>query len=394
MASDTLRPAGKTQEDPAGQSSAGEQQRTRGSVRGVLTNAALFTAATLLVFLLAEGFSSAFLVLYENATRRDEDVIYNQHDSLLGWVNIPSLHVPDLWGAGVGLQNNAQGFRASREITPEVSPGRIRILCSGDSFAFGQGVADDGTWCHQLQRLDERFETVNLGLPGYGIDQAYLRYKRDGVGLEHQIHLFTFIGADIARMRWPDHHGYAKPILRFHGDSVVLENTPVPQLLPTLKRLSTKYSSGLRSIELAGRAVSRILPSSGSGGRSDAWLAPLVSWVFSEVHRLGEENGAIAILVYLPALNDLEGDYRWRGPVSAIVDSLGHPLIDLTPDLRALPAGEAAGFWIPLESDAGGHYNAAGHAWVAQKIYERMLDLPSAAALLTGLPARQRATSN
>lgn len=345
-------------------------------------NAVVFSAATVLVFLLAEGSSSIFLALYENTTRRDEAVIYNQYDSLLGWVNIPSVQVPDLWGTGAGLQNNAQGFRASREIATEVSAGGIRILCSGDSFAFGQGVANDETWCHQLQQLDNRIETVNLGLPGYGIDQALLRYKRDGLALEHQIHLFTFIGGDIARMRWSDHHGYGKPILRFRGDSVVVENTPVPQLLPTLRRLSTKYSSGLRSVELAGRVVSRILPSSGSGGQSDAWLAPLASWVFGEVHRLGEDHDAVAVFVYLPVLTDLEGEYRWRAPISATMDSLGYPFIDLTPELRVLPAGEVAGFWLPGESVAAGHYSAAGHAWVARTLYERMLALPAGAPLL------------
>src|SRR5690606_2816732 len=54
----------------------------------------------------------------------------------------------------------------------------------GDSFTFGDEVGDDDTWAVALERaLAEHgiaAEVLNFGVNGYGTDQAYLRWRRDG----------------------------------------------------------------------------------------------------------------------------------------------------------------------------------------------------------------------
>jgi hypothetical protein len=56
-----------------------------------------------------------------------------------------------------------------------------------------------------------------MGQGGYGVDQAYLWYKRDGTKIEHNIQLFAFIESDFDRMRSAAFLGYSKPRLTVTG---------------------------------------------------------------------------------------------------------------------------------------------------------------------------------
>ena len=49
-----------------------------------------------------------------------------------------------------------------------------KILFSGDSFTFGDGVDDKNTFPSIFQAVTGR-KVINAGVPGYGIDQMYLR---------------------------------------------------------------------------------------------------------------------------------------------------------------------------------------------------------------------------
>src|SRR5579872_941799 len=99
---------------------------------------ALFAAFNLviavLIVLIAEGVLSFFAPTHwRNLTERK----HCEFDPLLGWVNLQSMNVPDLYGPGLGLTTNARGFRGEREIEDEIPMGKTRIVCSGDSFTLG-----------------------------------------------------------------------------------------------------------------------------------------------------------------------------------------------------------------------------------------------------------------
>ncbi|HKJ23704.1 MAG TPA: hypothetical protein VKB65_02700, partial [Myxococcota bacterium] len=179
---------------------------------------------------------------------------HTDYDPELGWVSRPGVSAPDLYGPGASLHTNGRGFRGRSETAARPAPGRTRVLCSGDSFALGYGVDDDETWCHQLERIDPRLETVNLGQGGYGIDQSYLWWRRAAADLDYHALLFTFIVEDFARMEATDFLGYGKPKLALRGDEIVVEHVPVPRapyLWPWLSRLSA--TSQLRSVALLRR---------------------------------------------------------------------------------------------------------------------------------------------
>jgi hypothetical protein len=159
-----------------------------------------------LLVLLLEGGSSLFLLglsfwRREHSQRPAPENWYARYDAELGWVGRASISIPDLSGPGVGVHTNAQGFRETGSAGAEFAPAKLGVICSGDSFTFGDGVADDRTWCARLAVVDPRLATVNMGQSGYGVDQAYLGYKRDGRKLEYGIHLFTCITNDLIRMQ-------------------------------------------------------------------------------------------------------------------------------------------------------------------------------------------------
>ncbi|HSJ05362.1 MAG TPA: hypothetical protein VK936_01585, partial [Longimicrobiales bacterium] len=95
-------------------------------------------AVLLLLLALLEGAASLLLTAREIArTPSVPEHLHAEHDELLGWVNMPDVNLPDAYGPGVAVRTNAQRFRSDEEFATAVPPGRLRIICSGDSFTFG-----------------------------------------------------------------------------------------------------------------------------------------------------------------------------------------------------------------------------------------------------------------
>lgn len=113
------------------------------------------------------------------------DAAYVAPDRELGWTVRPG----GLSGDG-RYEANAQGARAprGRRYAREPAVGRVRVVTVGDSFTHGDQVSGEETWQREMERMREDLEVVNFGVPGYGTDQALLRWRRDGAALRaHQV---------------------------------------------------------------------------------------------------------------------------------------------------------------------------------------------------------------
>src|SRR5687767_5221616 len=98
--------------------------RLRRVLRLVAGNVAVL--AVLLVGI--EGLASCALVVREAVTAPSfADKQYTRYDADLGWVAAPSVYIPDMFGPGVALRTNAQGFRSDANTTPAVPNGTARI---------------------------------------------------------------------------------------------------------------------------------------------------------------------------------------------------------------------------------------------------------------------------
>src|SRR5690348_11492629 len=83
------------------------------------------------LFAVIEGASNLLFVGNQiRLTRGMREQAHSTYDSTVGWVNKPNVNIPDLYEPGVGLQTNAQAFRADHEYAKEVPAGKTRILCS------------------------------------------------------------------------------------------------------------------------------------------------------------------------------------------------------------------------------------------------------------------------
>src|SRR5271165_6751316 len=221
-------------------------------------------AATLVLLLVLEGIASIYYAFRGAfATPPVAESLYTEYDRELGWVSLPNVYLPNMYGPGKYLRTDSQRFRDNADFAPIVPYGKARIICSGDSFTFGFGVDNDHTWPQLLATRTPNLETVNMGQGGYGADQAYLWYKRDGVKLDHDIQVFAFIVDDFRRMQALTFIGYGKPMLVVENGQLVTKNVPVPVTMdvwsPKLARAQTALFN--LSITRLLRSVFRLDPS-------------------------------------------------------------------------------------------------------------------------------------
>ncbi len=366
-------------------SSTGRREKILRAARLVAINLLL---AVMLAALL-EGAASFYLLIDEmRTTRLITERSHTEYDPDLGWVNLPGVDIPDLYGPGRALRTNSQRLRADVDYSIDVPTDRTRVICSGDSFTLGHGVGNEHTWCHELTALDPRLETLNMGQGGYGAGQAYLWYKRDGVGFDHDIHLFTFITTDFARRLTCDSfRGYGKPMLRLVDGNLEVTNTPVPrpaymaprlfQNLHAVERLALtqllRKTRGEPEEEVEETQASRLVTIAGCE-MDDAETMGITAAMFEDLARINREKGSDLVLVHLPRRVDYRtrNSDRWRKVLRRQAAQLGIPYLDLIEDLNALGEAEVGSFFLP-----DGHLTVAGNRWVAERILERLARRPS-----------------
>ncbi|MDY6806290.1 MAG: hypothetical protein SXA11_21140, partial [Cyanobacteriota bacterium] len=112
------------------------------------------------LFTLIEGLASTILMVYKiSQVRPMTETSHTEYDELLGWINLPNASFPNLYGPGIDFQTNSQRFRNNKDFTVAVPKGKLRVICSGDSFTMGWGVSNEENWCHKLTAIDDRLET-------------------------------------------------------------------------------------------------------------------------------------------------------------------------------------------------------------------------------------------
>jgi len=97
--------------------------------------------------------------------------------------------------------SSVEGIRSPRVgMSFSAVPARRRIAILGDSFTFGLEVRYEETWGYQLELgLGQGYHVLNFGVDGYGVDQAYLRYKRDVLSWKPDIVILGVINDDLRR---------------------------------------------------------------------------------------------------------------------------------------------------------------------------------------------------
>jgi len=351
----------------------------------------------IVAFILIEGLSSTILIgknLF--GTKPLAETLHTRYDEELGWVNLPNVNIEDMYGPGIHLKTNAQGFRNDEDFEIKIPNNKLRVICSGDSFTLGYGVDNNNTWCQLLASIDDRLQTVNMGQGGYGVDQAYLWYKRDGTKLEHDIHLFAFITSDFKRMQHDTFEGYGKPLIKLRDNALIIDNTPVPRRAYYVPWLTSNRESidKLRSVQLLHTIFfqhdadeeEREAP---TDKRQEASVEFVAEKILKDLQHINGSKNSTLVLVYLPVRGDDQPSEKtnlWREYVRLASKRTGTLFVDLVDEIGKLPPDETHALFIAEDEidfpGAAGHYTAKGNKFVAEILYDKLLSIPEVSAKL------------
>jgi hypothetical protein len=167
--------------------------------------------------------------LVEARLSKASDSGYMVPDPELGWTVVRD-------GMAELYESNSQGVRARRDRVygAQPPPGKTRIVTLGDSFTHGDGVRNAETWQAQLEQMRSDLEVLNLGVPAYGTDQAFLRWRRAGSALRGDIVLLGIWPENVCRnlnvVRYylnPSGGYLSKPRFVLEDGGLTLANVPV-----------------------------------------------------------------------------------------------------------------------------------------------------------------------
>ena len=364
------------------------------SVRRIAALVLYNIVATLVLVLALEGMASIYYAFREAfASQSVAESFHTEYDRDLGWVNRPNVYLPNMYGPGKYLRTNSQRFRNNADFTPQVPPGKTRIICSGDSFTLGFGVDNDHAWPQLLATHSPNIETVNMGQGGYGADQAYLWYKRDGMVLDHDIQIFALIAPDFYRMQHAAFRGYGKPKLVLENDRLITTNVPVPRAMvvwsPRLARAANALSN--LSITRVLRRVFRLDTAPAvtqTQQERDEQTTLVLSHLLDDLLATNQAKASSLVLAYLPIREEYGADLgaSWRQFLAEYAREHGILYLDFADDFHRLPPEDIDKFFIARGAihlpGAAGHYTEAGNAFIADLFYQRLLANPETAAKL------------
>lgn len=118
------------------------------------------------------------------ATAASDRGFFARFDPELGWAPKPSVSgVHRDKGFSVSVAQNRFGVRGPEDLETGRRGASRRILVLGDSYVWGFGVSQEDLFSDPRVHGSD-VEIVNLGVSGYGTDQALLLYRRLGSRFE------------------------------------------------------------------------------------------------------------------------------------------------------------------------------------------------------------------
>ena len=313
------------------------------------------------------------------------------YDADLGWSQRP----------GVADHNDA-GFITTGPTPPRApSADRLRIALFGDSFT--QGNFRTGWWRvleEQLNASGVQCEVLNFGVGGYGMDQAVLRWERDGAPWQPQVVVFGFFAEDCYRnvntlrlLRDPDSGiPFMKPRFVPEGDGLRLVNSPTPppdQVPATLRgfaqspladadwffRPNDFRMNGWRWSRLAALVEAKATLA-GDAARAEQFFRPegeaaqIALRLMRRMRAKVEMSGARFVIAHLPGETELANLRRsGRMPHQALYEALRseHDVIALEPALLAASNGKDLRSYFH-----DGHYMGEFNAIVGKQLAEAL----------------------
>lgn len=102
---------------------------------------------------------------------------------------------------------NGDGLNDTLDYATQSAENTFRIIALGDSFTFGHYVETNENWTEQLEKMFEnqqpdcvsKVEVINLGMPGFDVQEIVHRYKRIGAKYEPDLVVWFESGSGFYR---------------------------------------------------------------------------------------------------------------------------------------------------------------------------------------------------
>jgi hypothetical protein len=333
-----------------------------------------------------------------------DDLSYFVVDDRLGWAPGRARRSKE------GLYSTSiEGFRSATSASSYAArPPGPRIAIVGDSFTFGLEVPFESSWGAVLeQSLGDRATVLNMGVDGYGVDQAVLRYERDARPWKPAVSILGFIEHDLLRstsvysfVTFPEWgFPFSKPHFvvqdgtlkllteRLQSPSRILDTESIgdlPFITDDPGYDAEEWVQHFYDASFAVRFVrSRFRRWPVPKTEMHAGIAQLNTELVLRFVRVAEADGAVPLVVFFPARTDLDGEARPdRDAMLIALQAAGVKYIDLRGCIESVGIDEA---FIPGHY----HYSAEGNAAVARCLLPYVSDgiahaPKSAQLLLTG----------
>lgn len=295
-----------------------------------------------------------------------ERTVFWSYHSQLGWHHRPNQHgVFETGSVQANVSSNSRGLR-DREYPYARVPGHRRVLVIGDSFAWGYGVDQNHVFSEVLEAALERAEVINAGVSGYSTDQELLWLRTEGVKYRPDLVILQMAGNDEEmNRRKVAYLVYPKPMFSLtEGDELRLHNVPVPQA-SVLRRLAFQGSSRSAFVNLLVGRSSQLVRTLRAPNSRDAVPTAvrepfaLTIALVSEARKVATAIGARFMIVTTDMFWPHESDRLYARFCETLRRQHGE-LLDIESD---------AGFNAEtMRLPGDGHWNQAGHAFVAERI--------------------------
>ena len=201
------------------------------------------------------------------------------------------------------LNANSDGFRDDRELgAPDP---RRRILITGDSFVFGEGVEATERFSNVLEDLLPGWRVDNLGMTGYGADLMLRAFESVGRASAPDVVILSIYTDDFSRVR-PYYAGVGFEIPRYEVRDGKLTSIRYPRPRPW-ERL--RLYEGFRRLRWD---VSRTM-----------WR--LNGAIMDRFVELSRADGFALVIMFLPGDRDTPRDQERRRWLAALPERAGSP---------------------------------------------------------------------
>jgi lysophospholipase L1-like esterase len=292
---------------------------------------------------------------------REHNMVFLNHDPMLGW----------------DFDRGQDRIRGSRVVSEEPPEDELRIVAIGDSFTYGVDVQPHETYSAVLDDI-AGVQALNMGVPGYGIDQAFLKFQQFGRRYQPDVVVFGIYVSDYERSSI-GFTASAKPRFYLQDGHLSVEGQPVATPAQEFERIDRALADKIYLFEGVRNLWRKVLVADSDTSRFFTETDKVVRHILASLqHDLNDEQ--TLIVIHIPRAEAFLEPHKFRDEMSrrllSIYAALGILYIDLTTELVTDRDATAAfeQYYVHRDDGSVGHLSADGHSRVAQLIRQALAE--------------------